>query len=286
MPTLDTHTPGLRVLIVGDPGSGKSGAILKLAEAGQRLFVCDFDKNLTPLMPFIKPEARKLIHFETLVDPVSFDINGRPVTKGIPPAFHKFTKLSANWVDSETGEDFGAPESWGWGSWFVIDGATWLGLATMNYTKFKRQTMGKARSKATWGEAIERVEGSIAKFVGAPINFIVSAHLARLHMEDITETADDEGKPLDKPIVTQRLPPNANMRYPVTLGQKLPTTFGGMFNLILQVQRQGSGVGARRLIRTVPEEDVDIKVPLPPKTVPPEVSIDKLWDILKHFSGG
>jgi len=73
------------------------------------------------------------------------------------------------------------------------------------------------------------------------------------------------------------------MRYPIALGQKLPAKIGGYFNVVLQAVRVGSGVGARRVLRTVPEEDVDIKVPLLPKTVPAEVPIDKLWTILERF---
>ena len=155
----------------------------------------------------------------------------------------------------------------------------------MNYTMFKNKRMGKGRRKNDWGDAIERVEGSLQIFAGHDVNLICTAHLSRLSMEDMTETADENGKSIDKPTAAVRLPPNAMMRYPVTLGQKFPPRIGGYFNLILQAQRIGSGAGARRVLRTVPEEDVDIKVPLPPRVVPPEVSIDRLWDILKHFTG-
>ena len=286
MPTLDSHVPGLRVLIVGDPGSGKTTAIGKLAEHAQELHICDFDHNLNPVSHFVKPEALKRIHFETLVDPVEYDANGKPVVKGIPPAFSKFIQLSNKWVDSSTGEDFGDPDAWGMGRWFIIDSLTTFGNAAMNYTMFKRKRFGKRRGFAEWGDAIERVEGALQMFAGSSTHLICTAHLARLNMEDVTESADEDGKPTDAPTVAKRLPPNAMMRYPVALGQKLPPRIGGYFNLVLQAQRIGSGVGARRVLRTVPEEDVDIKVPLPPRTVPPEVPIDQLWTILKPFVRG
>lgn len=285
MPTLNDHIPGLRVLIVGDPGSGKTTAIGKLAEAGQELHICDFDHNLNPITKFVKEEAFNRIHFETLIDPVRLNAEGKPVVSGIPPAFSGFCKLSERWVDSATGEDFGAPEKWGPHRWFVIDSLTSLGNAAMMYTLFKRKRFGKRKGFAEWGDAIERVEGTLQMFAGSAVNLIVTAHLARLRMEDVTETADEEGKPIDTPIVAKRLPANAFMRYPVCLGQALPPRVGGYFNLVLQAVRVGNGVGARRLIRTVPEDDVDIKVPLPPRAVPPEVPIDQLWSILKHFNG-
>jgi len=286
MPTLDSHVPGLRVLIVGDPGSGKTTAIGKLAEHGQELFLCDFDHNLNPISHFVKREALDRIHYETLVDPVEFDVNGKPVVKGIPPAFSNFIKLSNNWIDSTTGEDFGSPDHWERGRWFVMDSLTSFGNACMNYTMFKRKRFGKRRGFAEWGDAIERVEGALQLFAGSSTHLICTAHLCRLNLEDVTADADDEGKPIDHPTAAKRLPPNAAMRYPVALGQKLPPRIGGYFNLVLQAQRIGSGVGARRVLRTVPEEDVDIKVPLPPRTVPPEVPIDQLWSILKPFVQG
>ena len=284
MPSMTNHKKSLRVLIVGDPGSGKSTAVGKLAEHGQELFICDFDDNLNPLPQFVKKDSLENIHYETLLDPVTIDeVSGKPIVKGIPTAWSRYTKLAKEWVDSETGESFGAPDDWDDTQWFVEDSMTTKGNAAMNYTMFKRKRMGKRRGFAEWGDAIERMEGSMQMFQAAQVNYIVTAHLARLNMEDVTESADDDGSPIDKPTVAKRLPPNAMMRYPVALGQKLPPRIGGYFNLVLQAVRVGSGVGARRVLRTVPEEDVDIKVPLPPKTVPTEVPIDQLWTILKHF---
>ena len=286
MPTLHHHQPGLRVLLCGDPGSGKTTAIGKLAEHGQHLYIADLDHNLNPLTTFLSPTAFERIHYETLIDPVTFNADARPVVNGIPPAFSNFCRLSERWVDSETGEDFGKPEEWGRDSWFVIDSLTGLAAACMHYTMFKRRRMGKRRSYAEWGDAIERLEGALQLFAGHSTNLICTAHLARLSLEDVSATADEDGQAIERPTQLKRLPPNATMRYPVTLGQRLPPRVGGYFNLVLQAQRIGSGVGATRVLKTTPEEDVDIKIPLPPGRVPPEVRIDKLWDILKLLQGG
>lgn len=283
MPTLDNHNPGLRVLIVGEPGSGKSTAIGKLAEAMQKLFIVDFDNNLNPLKIFVSDKYFCNIHYQTLVDPMDFDTNGMPIAKGIPRAWTRYIALAKQWIDIESGEDFGRPDDWPKDHWFVEDSLTTKGRAAMWHTLHKRKRMGKRKGFAEWGDAIDKIEGTLDLWKASNCNFICTAHLARLRMEDVTETADDNGNVIDRPTVAKRLPPNANMRYPVALGQALPPRIGAYFNVVLQAQRIGAGAGARRVLRTVPEEDVDIKVPLLPRTVPPEVSIDKLWDILKHF---
>lgn len=281
MPNLTNHKPSLRILIVGDPGSGKTGAIGSLVDHEQELFICDFDNNLNPIPQFCK--NLDAVHYETLVDKIVMDANGAPKIEGVPQAWPRYVQLANKWVDSETGEDFGAPESWASNRWFVEDSMTSKGNAAMMHTLWKRKTFGKQRSFKDWGVAIEKMEGSLQMFQGAPVNYICTAHLTRLNMEDVTETIDEDGETIDRPTVAKRLPPNAWMRYPVCLGQKLPPKIGGYFNLVLQCVREGSGPNAKRFIKTVPEEDVDIKVPLPPKKLPPKVPLDQLWTILKHF---
>jgi len=284
MPTLTKHQKSLRVLIVGDPGSGKSTAVGKLAEHDQELFICDFDDNLNPLPQFITPKALERIHYETLLDDFKFDQkSGTAAISGIPQAWPRYIKLAEQWVDSETGEDYGKPDEWEDNRWFVEDSLTSKSNAAMNYTLFKHKRAQNEKRIRDWGVAIDRLESSIIAFQSSNVNYICTAHLARLHMEDVTENVDADGDVVSKPTAAKRLPPNAMMRYPVALGQKLPPKIGGYFNLVLQAVRVGSGVGARRILRTVPEEDVDIKVPLPPKTVPTDVPIDQLWTILKHF---
>ncbi len=286
MPTLDQYQPTRRVLIVGDSGSGKTTAIAKLAEAGQELFIADFDNNLNAIPQFVSREALKHIHYETLVDPIVYNEAGTPTIKSIPKAFSRFTQLAKEWVDSETGESYGKPEEWPDNYWFVLDPLTAFGAAIMYHTQYKRKTLGKQRTFKDWGDAMQRIEGTLDMFKASNVNFICTAHLSRLNMEDVTETMDNQGNVIDNPTAARRLPPNAMMRYPIALGQKLPPKVGGYFNMILQCQRIGAGPAAKRVIRTVPEEDVDVKVPLSKKSkVPAEVPVDQLWSILKHFQG-
>ena len=56
-----------RIMIVGYPGAGKTGALACLANAGYKLRILDFDGNLEPLLDNLDDRAVPLvdaIHFE------------------------------------------------------------------------------------------------------------------------------------------------------------------------------------------------------------------------------
>ena len=108
-----------------------------------------------------------------------------------------------------------------------------------------------------------------------PINVIMLAHLIRLTPDEPDPEDDDDTKRKKR-----KLPENYMMRYPSTLGQKLPPKIGGYFNTILQTERVGSGPRAARVIKTVPSDDVDVKFPAPVGKKP-EYPIMGLWDIIQ-----
>lgn len=288
MPKLTEHKSrsANRILLLGDPGAGKTTAVGHLLSHGQRLFVADFDDGLEPIRAFVKPEFHKNLIYETLVDRVRPDeTSGFPVTKGNPQAFRRFIKLVHEWKDSDSGESYGKPEDWGENDWLVIDTLSMLGQAAMLYTLNQNNRMGRPIRLKDWGDAIRRVEGVPMLLKSLPINILMTAHLARL-TSDGDDDDDEEGQPSGgrKAAGKRKRPSNYDMRYPATLGQKLPPKIGGYFTTILQVKRVGNGINATRVIRTVPDEDVDVKVPLNQgKQV--EVPVTDLFSIIQSIRG-
>lgn len=287
MPNLSDHKSKRvsRILLVGDPGAGKTSAYGSLLAHGQRLFVMDFDDGLDPIRQFVAPEHHKNLIFESLVDKVRFSAKtGYPTVKGTPTAFKTFVSLMDRWVDSETGEDYGPPEEWGDNDWLVVDTLTNLGAASMNYTLHKAQRSGESIRKKDWGDAIRRVTGFLDEIRSLPINVILCAHLMRLTPDDNDD--DDKRKEGGRQAAASRaLPENYMMRYPATLGQKLPPRVGGHFTCVLQVKRVGKGRNARRIIRTTPDDDVDVKVPVPAAKLEAEYEVQDFWKIVEALRG-
>ena len=272
MPKLSEHHAGerSRILLVGDPGTGKSAAYGSLLEHKQRLFVADFDDGLDSIRAVVDPKYYDNLVFATLKDAVKFDaIKGIPRPKGKPTAFSDFIKLMGDWVDTSTGESYGAPESWDSNTWLVIDSLSALGTAAMWYTLHQNNRLGEGKRMKDWGNAIDRIDGVVQMLVELPINFVVCAHL--MHLTPKGDGDDDAQK--SQVIDTKR--------YPATLGQKLPPRLGAYFNVVVQSVRVGHGKAAKYMLKTKPEQDVDVKVPVAAGKLPVELENTKLYDIVK-----
>jgi len=272
----------VRILLVSDPGGGKTTSYLHLAEHGYKLFVADFDNGVTEAAKRIKPEARVNVCYEPIVDKVRPNIaNGFPQPVGNPTAWRKFMKLTDKWVDSSTGQDYGAPETWDANSIFVVDNLTSMGNAVAFAVQYERGQLGSKLSLNAVHEAQLRVEGVPQAFLSFPVSTIMLAHLAPMSaaedvvIEDKKENDDTkEGR-----AEAKATNPNTYLRYPYTLGRKLSRRIAGYFTAVLYLKQVGSGRNARPVICTVPDPDVGVKVPA--LNLPPEMPITDLHKIIE-----
>ena len=261
MPSLSDHqsSRSTKLLLLGDSGSGKTGALTSLVEAGYTLRIIDMDNGLDPLVAHIRkkcPAKIGNVQYETLRDKVKGAQPDRISYVGTPDAFTKAMKLLDKWSDGTV------PAQWDSRTVLVLDSLTHFGNAAFAWAM--AMNPGSKEPRQWFFSAQRAVEGAIALLTSehfAP-NVIVSAHIQYQQL--------DEG--------TTRGFPNA-------VGQALGSKLMSYFNNAVQVERKGSGSSVKREIVTVPTAMVDLKNPAP-FSIPPRMDIDSgLATFFAHARG-
>lgn len=252
-----------KLLLLGNGGSGKTGALAALATAGYKIRVLDFDNGTEILFHTLKstPDALDRIDVEKCLD--TFKQGGdKSIKWNTPVAFPNALKCLDEWP----GE--GRPDSWGSDTILVLDSLTFLGDAIFRYVlsangKHGASTDPKAGpTEPNWGSAINLQEDFLALLTSnLKCHVIVTAHLKDVERGGI------------------------NVPMPSALGKKLPPSVSTYFNHTLLVQTKGSGAAARRTIHTNTQGLIELKSAAP-KSVQAEYPIETgLADYFKALFG-
>ncbi len=271
------------MLIVGDPGTGKTGSLASLPPAGYKLRILNFDRpdGLRPILKFMPAKFRSQVDYVNCADKIK--IGPKYVeTVGPPKALNMATKLlDLGWkyTDPNTGEkvDLGLVSDWGSKDVVVLDSLTSMGRASMRRTLSRNLRIGKNTRKTDWGQAIDIQDGFCEKLCSddTPCNVVVISHLTLLTLDD---KDDDDDTPSQKPI-------NAfgSKRYPSALGNKLPQKIGQHFDVIVEARLVGSGLNVKRILTATPRLDLDLRASVVnlPKEFPLDVGLVRLFEQLK-----
>lgn len=214
-----------KMLLIGNSGLGKTGALVSLAKAGYNLRVADTDSGTEILYQLLRddPSALARVDVETHTDKYG-DVGGALRAKAPLTGFSGIAKVLTNWPG------LGSPSQWTSSDVLVLDSLTLLGKFIMNHVlnvKGKLIT-GEPPSQPDWGAAMDLQENILAGLFGLPCHVIVTAHLVNI---------TPEGE-----VVPQF--------FPSALGNKLPQKVGRYFNSTLAVTMEGAGNAKRRVIHT------------------------------------
>lgn len=264
MPSLTAHkeSKSIKLLLIGDSGSGKTGALASLAKAGYNIRILDFDNGLDILANLLKsdPEAEKRVTFQTLTDKLKA-VNGIMLPSGVPTAFTRAMNLLTNWKTPE--EDLGNVATWDQNTVLVIDSLTFMSEAAFRLSEV---TGNYKDPRQTYGEAQDRVESCLGYLYSDEVkcHVIVNSHIAYI------EAA-----------------PNITKGYPSSVGKALSPTIPRYFNTVLQSRLVGVGTNAKRVIASVPNGIIDLKTPLPVGDLPAELPIETgLATFFEKLRGG
>lgn len=275
-----------RVMLVGYPGAGKTGSLACLVKAGFKLRIMDFDGNLDPLVRFVPKEFWPNIDVVQLVDTIRGGLKSHEIV-GIPTAFADAFRLMDHWKHTtRSGKviDLGNPrKDWGPDTIMLLDGLTMMGRAAFRRTCAMMNRNAFNTRRQDWGTAMADQEAFLEKLrsVNNRFHVVATAHLKIIGPKGEEKADTDltiELKEKAAEIVPTRL-------YPSALGRELPPTIGGLFPTLLLVETDSKGSKAKRVIRTIPRPELDLKVPAldVPATLPIE---DGLLTIFNKLTGG
>lgn len=242
-----------KMLVIGDSGSGKTGSLYSLVEAGYKFVISDFDNGLDFLFAMVKRERPDLLDniiYETFTDKMKA-VGGRILPLGAPTAYTNSMNAMTKWEFGKKGDDdyynIGNIGDWDEDVIFVLDSLTFCSIAAMRMILAVNGRLGQRPWQSDYGDAQGLIENMLALLhsTGVKCNVIVMSHI---------NTIGDETD-------------GTMHRYPMAIGKALCPKIGAYFNTMVSVKNKGIGANAKRVIRTVSEGILELKVPLPPGLV-------------------
>ena len=247
MPNLSAHQSNkyTKLLVMGDSGSGKTGALTPLVAANYRLRILDFDNGLETLKHFVYKECPANIdniEFRTLRDKRKATGEGAEVVK--PTAFIEGVKMLDRWrykTEDGTEIDLGVPAEWGPDSILIIDSLTFMSDAAFEFREplATRGRDGKFDMRAVYKDAQDAIENVLALLTSESFqtNVIVISHVRYLERED-----------------------GIRKGYPTAVGSAISPIIPRYFNSVALCQ---TSAGGKRTIQTAATAMIDLKNPKP-----------------------
>lgn len=267
MPSLANHhsTDLVKLLLLGDAKSGKTGSLVSLVEAGYKLRIIDMDNLLDILAKLINarcPDKIGNVEFRTLRDKRKMTPSG-PVIDGPPKAFVEAIKMMDRWKykDGEEEIDLGVPSEWGPNSILVLDSLSRFCDAAFDFREplTPRGKSGDYDLRATYGDAQDAVENTLATLTSRSFgtNVIVIAH----------------GTYMDLPDGTKKI-------FPQGVGQKLSPKIPQYFPNYIRYKN----AAGKRTIQIDSDAMIDLANANPakmPKTLPAETGLAEFFKVLR-----
>lgn len=264
MPTLDQTAadPFVKLMLIGDSGSGKTGSLASLVEAGYKLRIVDLDGGLQPLIQLLKaknPALLSSVGFMSFRDQYKASKTGT-VVAGQPDAYLNATKTMNEW------EDGTSPSEWGSEYIYVVDSFTLLCRAAMAQAEYLKPTSNsgkQADGRAVYGMAQTAAENFLSCVTGPDFgtNVIIITHITDVELAD-----------------------GSSKGFPSAVGRALSRHIGKYFNDLLVVETKGTGESVRRVIRTVPHPNVDARTSALglPKELPIDTGLATIFAKLRN----
>lgn len=258
---MKAKNPRVRLLLLGYPKAGKTGALAALVNSGRyKLRILDFDHNPDPLYAFVKSEFYDRVSIVTLQD--TLRDNGKRISVARPEAFANALKALDHWVDDE-GNDYGSVKEWGDDVILVMDSLTSMGEAAFRRRRACRPSGTNADDQQSdWKCAMDDQNYMMEMLAQTRYNchVIALSHIKMIEPKILAEsTKDTDDIRRAKAEISRKRAEGVDIRWcPSALGNTLPPEIARHFPAVVLVD--GSRGGKRKIV-TKGEQGLDLGVP-------------------------
>jgi hypothetical protein len=226
----------VRALYTGDSGSGKTGSLISLLEAGYTIRMLDLDNNADSLLQLcrhINPKLLEQLDIISVRDKFrASQMTGLEVA-GQPKAWVDALKFLNKWDDGTSIND------WDNKTIFVLDTLTSAGRAAFHWAQGMNPSSKDPRQ---WYAAGQDSLKTMLELLTSP-DF--NCHILVLSHIDLVERDDGTTK-----------------GYASSLGKALGPQIAKVFPTLIMAETKGSGGNVKRTIATRPTMLVDLKNPI------------------------
>lgn len=236
----------IKMINIGDTGSGKTGALASLASAGYRLAILDLDNGTESLVNLLTDpksgypkEAIANIRWKTITEPMR--VLGGNIVPRSATVWNRTTEMLDNWKGGKralpSGEIVDAEEPWGpiwnWDSSYVLvlDTLSTLGEASRNFNLMMNGNLGKKRTSMEEMRDIGAAQNQLDKFLqlvfdeSLKCNVILNTHVI---------FAKEDGSNIEPGYDGTRY------AFPSAIGKALSPKMGKYFNHMLYTKKEGT----------------------------------------------
>lgn len=226
----------VRALYIGDSGSGKTGSLISLLQAGYKIRMLDLDNNADSLIRLCQHHDPKLLAQLDIIS-VRDKFRASQVTglevAGQPKAWVDALKYLNKWDDGTSLAD------WDSKTIFVLDTMTSAGRAAFHWARGMNPTSKDPRQ---WYAAGQDSLKTLLELLTSPE---FKCHILVLSHIDIVERDDGTMK-----------------GYASSLGKALGPQIAKVFPTLIMAESKGTGEKVTRTIATRPTNLVDLKNPV------------------------
>jgi hypothetical protein len=245
----------LRILLVGDSGTGKTGSLLPLLQAGYDIHLADFDSG-ADFLRLRAPGLKGALRVKTFTD--KFTRIGDSLTCREPMAVSQFYKALERW------DEHGAISKWPPTTIFVLDSLSFFSRAeAYRYQKLNNK-LGKEIEAREYGP----IQQSVMRFLDTLLTDDIKASIiinTHLDYREVREGTLLNVGMMERGTGPEQVRPSETdlKALPLAFGAKLGGQIGRYFNFMLQTKTRVIGKSVKRYFLTQPDGIVDAKCPIP-----------------------